>query len=106
MGEFVIASYRPKPGKEAALLEILKEHLPILRGLGFATDRVCHLMKAEDGTFVEVFEWTSKEAVGKAHEHPVVLEMWKKFEDCCTYIPLSEIEETKGPFSHFKPVDF
>ena len=31
MGKFVIAAYRPRAGKEARLLQLVKEHLPILR---------------------------------------------------------------------------
>ena len=32
MGLIVIACYRPKPGKEADLMAVVKDHLPILRG--------------------------------------------------------------------------
>lgn len=106
MGSFVIASYRPKAGREAELLEILKEHVPILRSLGLATEKAVHLMKAKDGAFVEVFEWESEEAIEKAHKNPIVLEMWKKFEACCDYIPLNDLEEAKNLFPGFEPVDF
>jgi quinol monooxygenase YgiN len=105
MGSFVIASYRPKKGKEAELLEVLKEHVPILRKLGLATDKTVHIMKAKDGAIVEVFEWESEDAISRAHSHPVVLEMWKRFEACCDYIPLAEIEETRDMFAGFKPVN-
>ena len=46
MGQFTIAVYRPKPGKEAELLQVVKEHVPTLRREGLATDRVAHVMKA------------------------------------------------------------
>ena len=45
MGVLVIVAYRPKPGKEARLLELTKEHWPILRGLGLATDRPAYAMR-------------------------------------------------------------
>jgi hypothetical protein len=34
MGRFVIVAYRPYPGKEERLLELTREHLPILRSHG------------------------------------------------------------------------
>ena len=56
MGVFVIAAYRPKKGKERLLRDVLKDHLPILRKERLLTDRPPYLMRAADGTFVEVFE--------------------------------------------------
>ena len=105
MGSFVIASYMPKAGKEEELLEILKEHVPILRNLGLATDKAVHVMKSEDGTIIEVFEWVSEDAISQAHKHPVVLEMWKKFEACCDYIPLKGLKEINIPFAGFKAIE-
>ncbi len=101
----VICTYRPKPGNETELLEIVKEHVPILRNLGLATDRAVHIMKASDGSIVEVFEWVSQKAIDDAHHNPVVLEMWKKFEAACTYESISNLEESKHPFSEFKPLN-
>ena len=102
---FVICTYRPKPGKESELLEIVREHVPILRKLGLATDRTVHIMKAADGSIVEVFEWVSQEAINEAHKNQVVHEMWKKFEAACTYESISDLEESKHPFSEFEPVN-
>jgi len=39
MSIMVIVAYRPRPAKEALLLELTKEHLPTLRAQGLATDR-------------------------------------------------------------------
>jgi len=39
MGRFVIVAYRPRPGEEQRLVELTREHLPILRSQGLATDR-------------------------------------------------------------------
>ena len=60
MGEIVVACYKPKPGKEAALDQLMKTHVEILRIEGLATDRKSIVMKAKDGTVVEVFEWKSQ----------------------------------------------
>jgi len=102
---FVICNYRPKPGKDKELLEIVKEHVPILRRLGLATDRTVHIMKAADGSIVEVFEWVSQKAIDDAHKNPEVLEMWKKFEAACTYENLSGLAEANHLFPDFEPVN-
>jgi 3-methyladenine DNA glycosylase AlkD len=74
MGRIVIACYRPKPGRQDALRVMLQHHVVTLRSLGMVTDRPPITMEAADGTFVEVFEWASREAIDAAHGHPVVLE--------------------------------
>ncbi len=105
MGIIVISSYKPKPGKDAELLKVVRTHVPILRELGLATGREVQIMKASDGTIVEVFEWVSADAIKKAHETPRVHEMWKEFEAVCEYESLSNLEESKHPFSEFTPLN-
>ena len=46
MGVLVIVAYRPLPGKEQQLLELTKQHLPVLRREGLATDRPSYAMRA------------------------------------------------------------
>lgn len=104
MGLMVIVAYRPRPGKEALLLELTKEHLPILRSQGLVTDRPSYAMRAGDGTIIEVFEWKSKEATAAAHSNPVVLKMWER-SDACEYIPLTNVNECSDLFAGFEPID-
>jgi hypothetical protein len=80
MGSISVACYRPKPGCEDALRELVRNHLPPLRAEGLVTDRPSMGMRTQDGTIVEVFEWVSQEAIAGAHTNPAVLELWKKFE--------------------------
>lgn len=105
MGVIVIASFKPKAGKEELLFEAIREHLPILRKEGLVTDKDNYIMQSEDGSIIEVFEWKSEEAIEKAHNNKSVLELWKKFEEACEYIPVANIEEAKHVFSNFKPVE-
>lgn len=105
MGQFVIVAYRPREGKEARLLELVREHMPILRREGLVTDRPALVMRAEDGTIVEVFEWRSAEAVERAHANEVVQAMWERFNEACEYESLANLEECSRPFSPFEPVD-
>lgn len=102
MGRIVIACYRPKEGKAGALRELLHTHVDRLRAENLVTDRAPVLAQAQDGTFVEVFEWRSEEAIEQAHSNASVLEMWDEFADMCEYVPIAQIPEAAEPFSEFR----
>jgi len=104
-GVVVICAYKPKPGKEEDLLSVVREHVPILRTVSLATDRVPQIMKAGDGTIVEVFEWVSSKAIEEAHKNPVVLDMWNKFNDCSNPVNLADLDEAKRLYSDFEPIN-
>jgi hypothetical protein len=104
MGSISLACYRPRPGCEQALFELVRNHLPPLRAEGLVTERASIVMRAADGTIVEVFEWVSREAIEGAHKNPVVLDLWKKFEAVCSYETPSNIAEFQNMFAHFDPV--
>ncbi len=55
----VIVAYKRKPGKEANLLQLTREHVPLLRAEGLATGHPVTSCQAKDGTVVEVFEWAA-----------------------------------------------
>lgn len=104
VGSISVACYRPKPGSEDALREVLRDHLPVLRGEGLITERVPIVMRTADGTIVEVFEWVSQEAIAGAHNNPVVLELWKRFDAVCSYEIPSNLAEFTQLFAHFEPI--
>lgn len=97
----VLASFRPRPGQEDALLAVVREHVPLLQRLGLATDRASLVMRAADGTIVEAFEWTGAAAIDAAHRHPEVLALWQRFEAACEYTSLKDLAEAKHPFAEF-----
>lgn len=101
----VIACYRPKPGQEAVLQELVRDHVPALRRLGLATDRAPIAMRAADGTLVEVFEWTSAQAIAAAHTRPEVRAMWAAFGNACDYVKVSQLAEAQSLFAEFSPLD-
>jgi hypothetical protein len=105
MGSIAVACYRPRPGCEQALEELVRNHLPPLRAEGLVTDRASIVMRAADGTIIEVFEWVSKEAIAGAHSNPVVLDLWKKFEAACFYEIPSNLPEFQTMFAHFESLD-
>jgi quinol monooxygenase YgiN len=73
-----IVAYRPKPGRESELLELVRSRVPTLRREGLVTERPSIILRAKDGTIVEVSEWKSPEAIEAAHHNPNVLAMWKQ----------------------------
>jgi hypothetical protein len=99
----VIVAYKPKPGKEADLLQLTREHVEILRAEGLATDRPVVACEAGDGTIVEVFEWVPG-AVVRAHSNPAVLALWGRYAEACDIIPLSSLAESSSMFASFKPI--
>ncbi|MBK8257239.1 MAG: hypothetical protein IPK82_31765 [Polyangiaceae bacterium] len=105
MGLIVIACYRPKPGHDAETQALVKEHTPILRSQGLATDRTPIVGHSADGTIVEVFEWVSREAIESAHTNPTVLAMWDRFGKVCDYVKLSDLKESANLFAEFGALD-
>jgi len=100
----VIVCYRPKPGQEAPLLELVRGHVPALQRLGLATGHAPLAMQAADGSFVEVFEWASAAAIEAAHSHPEVHRMWAAFGVACDYVRLAQLAEAQGLFAEFSPL--
>jgi len=100
----VIVAYKPKPGKEVELLELTREHVPLLREEGLATDRAVIACQAADGTIVEVFEWAAG-GVEKAHANARVGELWRRYFAACDVVPLGALNEAGGMFASFVPVE-
>jgi quinol monooxygenase YgiN len=103
-GVIVIVAYRPKPGKEKDLLELVRNRVPILRKEGLVTDRKPTIMRASDGTIIEVSEWKSQEAIDAAHKNPNVWAMWEKFFAACEFVPLKNLREAEEMFPGFEPM--
>jgi quinol monooxygenase YgiN len=104
MGRFVIVAYTPKPGKEVSLAAAVKKHLEVLRAERLISDRPGYVMRAGDGTLVEVFEWRSAEAIQQAHTNPAVQALWAEFGAACDYTPLARLEESQQMFAEFDAV--
>jgi hypothetical protein len=105
MGRIAIVGYKPKPGKETALKELMKTHLPRLKQEGLVRDKESYIMEAVDGTIIEVFEWLSDEAIRNAHGNPEVQKMWGEYAEVCDYIPVGSLAEAANLFSGFTPLN-
>ncbi len=101
----MIVAYRPKPGKEAELLDVVRSRVPALAKEDLITDRAPVVMRAKDGTIIEVSEWKSREAIEAAHKNPNVLALWDRFLAVCDCVPLNAVPEAEVMFARFEPVD-
>ena len=99
----VIVAYKPKPGQEEALLQLTREHVPILREQGLATGRPVTVCRAADGTILEVFEWAPG-GIERAHHNPVVGALWTRYAAACDIMPLALLAEAANMFAGFAPV--
>jgi quinol monooxygenase YgiN len=99
-----MALYRPKPGKENELTEILKVHIPVLREEGLITERELLTLQAENGTIIEIAEWKSSEAIEKAHQSEKVMAVWNQIGALAELTNLSSLAEAKYPFPNFKAI--
>ena len=104
MGKIVVVAYQPHKGKEAELISLVKEHIPVLKKEGLVTDRKPVVMQATDNTIIEVFEWKSKEAINAAHYNPQVQAHWSRFSEVCEYKPAGSVREFSDLFSEFEAV--
>ena len=102
--EVVFALYRPHAGQDAELRRLIARHLPVLRKLELVTDRPPILVRARDGTYIEVFEWRSEESARLAHEHPEVAKVWEAMGEIADFPALESLAEARERFSHFEPV--
>ena len=104
VGRVVIVACTPKPGKEQQLIAAVKKHLHVLHAEQLITDKPGYVMRATDGTIVEVFEWRSAEAIHQAHSNPAIQALWGEFVAACVYTPLAKLAEAQQMFAEFDAV--
>ena len=105
MGRIVIVAYKPKEGCEQDLEALVQGHVSLLRKEGLVSQRAAVVMRADDNSVIEVFEWLSESAIEQAHNNQAVQALWQQFSEVCEYIPVSQIAEAATVFSEFTPLD-
>lgn len=100
--QWVIAAYRAKPGREAALDALVRRHGPLLKRLGFVGETAATILRAAEGEIVEIFAWKPG-GYEKAHRHPEVLALWDQFSEACDFIPVTEVSGCDRIFTPFTP---
>jgi hypothetical protein len=104
MGRFVIVAYSPKPSTADALVTAVHKNIQVLRVEDLVTDRPADVMRAADGTVVEVFERWSAEAIAKAQTTAAVQALRADFSAACDYRPLNSFGESPQLSAEFEPV--
>jgi hypothetical protein len=105
MGRITIAVYRPINGREKELDQLVAGHMEVLKQENLVTERRPVVMKAADGTVVEIFEWRSREAIAEAHKNLSVQQLWVKFNDVCEYMAPLGVPEFQNLFAEFEAVN-
>jgi hypothetical protein len=103
--EIVFALYKPHAGKDSELEALINRHVPTLQEYGLVTSRMPIIVKSKNGTYIEVFEWASKEAIDRAHQHPGVASIWEAMGKVSQFTNLSSLEEAGSEFAHFQPIN-
>lgn len=103
-GILAIATYRPKPGKTEAFLDLVKEHQGVLKKYELITNKPGFVAQSQDGTIIEVFEWVGKSEVETAHQHPAIQNIWEKMTPIADFTPIKDLPEAKRPFPGFSIV--
>lgn len=102
--EVVIAIYNPIAGKTPELEALMRKHFSILKECGLTTDRESFIGRSANGAILEIFEWISREAAQKAHDHPAVAKIWEAMAQVCDFGSLGQLPEANGRFPHFPRV--
>lgn len=105
MGRVVFAVYKPFKNRENELLDLVKVHFDLLLGQNLITNRKRIVLQAKNNEIIEIFEWKNQEAIDNAHTNTIVMDLWNKFSEVCTYENLNSLEESGGIFPDFKILD-
>lgn len=100
-----VAVFKPHPGKEAELLDLVRRHVPTLRREGLATEHPVLLLKAADGSLIEIASWKSESASRSAPGNSAVMELWHAFARCCDFQKLKNLAEAQKEFAHFERLE-
>jgi hypothetical protein len=92
-----IVTYVPKPGKEAELLALVRQHEPALRKVGLVTAEPFRVWRAYDirkerVQFIEHFTWKDGQASDIAHQTPEVMAVWEPMGPVLEALTICEVE--------------
>jgi hypothetical protein len=102
MRSMVIICYKPKKGHEEALLALIDAHFERMLEKHLITRRKPVVMRGKSGVVVAVFEWASAKAIAIAHTDPSSVEVWKRFEEVCTFETPMNVPEFQNLFASFE----
>ncbi|MFL6515275.1 MAG: hypothetical protein ACJ8M1_09665 [Chthoniobacterales bacterium] len=94
-------TYRPKPGTEEKLLELIRKHGPALQSTGLIVGGLPKIYRATDKRsaekfFIETFSWRDEDAPEAAHQMPEVMAVWEPMTPLLAGMQLAVVEEVSG----------
>ena len=102
--EFGICVYRPKAPDDGQFRRKLDKHLEVLDAGGYLASRRHLILESEtDGAILELLEWKSSDAAGRAHDDPGVMAIWAELSEAADIIALKDLAEADRTFPHFRP---
>ena len=93
-----LAILEPFPGKEAELVEMLRELYALLFRKGYSRD-VLYRNPNRPGTLVHLRRWTSAATRDEAQQDPEVHKYWLRLPELCNLTTVHEELETVVQFS-------
>lgn len=94
-------TYRPKPGTEEKLLELIKKHGPALKSSGLLVGELPVIYRATDKRsgdkfFIETFSWRDADAPEAAHQMPEVMAVWEPMTPLLAGMQLAVVEQVSA----------
>lgn len=103
MSHIMVAAYRPKPGQERLLDRVIGRQHARLLAEGLVTERAPILMRAANGTILEVVEWHP--AIADADASPTVIALRRELAEIADAVPLADVAEARAAISRFEPME-
>jgi hypothetical protein len=93
----VLATYRPKEGREAKFFTLLKRHWPTLKEAGLVTPTPPRIWRASYKR-TRRFEWKDRKASDAAHRTPEVMAVWGPMLPLLESMELALVKPVALPF--------
>jgi hypothetical protein len=105
----VFAIYRVAVENQPAFMGVVQEKLDFFHKMKYRTGRDPILLRSKNDPeiIIDIFEWSSEDAIAKAHKDPEVRKRWDLMEKLWIRggIPLAELSEANNSFANFEPID-
>lgn len=105
----VMAVYRVAVSKQTEMLRVIREKREYFSRVGYMTSRIPTLVRSPKNPefMIDIFEWSSEDAIEKAHADPVVRRLWSRMEELWIDggLGLEKLPESEEAFAGFEAVD-
>lgn len=105
----VLAVYRVAEKVQAEFFQVVKDKREYFLKAGLMTARAPIFLRSSGNPefLIDIFEWSSAEAIERAHSDPVVQRMWARMAELWIDggLHLSQLPESDESFAGFEPVE-